>query len=95
MAFEKLGQTDQARMLFQQLIDEGMRGLGGEQAVEGKSRTNSSFSNHPQAADDHYLVGLGQLGLNNKDKAKLEFSSALLLCPDHFAAKMSLEEMKP
>ena len=43
-----------------------------------------------QAADAHYLIGLGQLGLNAKDKARQEFSLALQASPDHWAAKTAL-----
>jgi len=41
-------------------------------------------------ADAHYLIGLGQLGLKNQDKARQEFSLALQTSPDHYAAMQAL-----
>ena len=46
-----------------------------------------------QIAGAHYLAGLGQLGLNNQDQARQEFSLALKASPDHYAATRALNAM--
>ncbi len=83
LALEKLGQTDRATILFNQLIDTGSKTLSATSAP----RT--------QLADAHYLVGLGQLGLNNPEKARQEFSLALQASPDHYASAMALHNITP
>jgi Tfp pilus assembly protein PilF len=81
-------------VLFQQLIDVGNQELKGAPAPEIATGTLTS-NQRSQVADAHYLAGLGQLGLNNKEKAKQEFSTALAVSPDHFAAKMALADATP
>ena len=46
-----------------------------------------------QVADARCLVGLGYLGLNEKDQARQEFSLALQVSPDHWAAQTALAQM--
>jgi tetratricopeptide (TPR) repeat protein len=46
-----------------------------------------------QTADSHYLAGLGNLGLNQPDKAKQELNLALQGSPDHLGAKVALESI--
>jgi hypothetical protein len=48
-----------------------------------------------QLADTHYIAGLGQLGLDNRDQARQQFLLALKACPDHYAAKTALTGMRP
>jgi tetratricopeptide (TPR) repeat protein len=95
LALEKLGQGDRAKALFQQLIDTGTQALGGASGASISATSTDQTGQRTQVADAHYLVGLGQLGLNSKDKARQEFSLALQASPDHFAARMALMEMKP
>jgi hypothetical protein len=44
------------------------------------------------AADGHYLAGLGELGLNDREKALQQFKLALAAAPDHLAAKAAMVE---
>jgi tetratricopeptide (TPR) repeat protein len=88
LAMERLGQAEQAKAIFNQLIDAGAKELKGTPA-SGAS-TAPAANPKTQIADAHYLVGLGQLGLNNRDKAREEFSAALEASPDHFAANSAL-----
>jgi tetratricopeptide (TPR) repeat protein len=90
MAFEKLGDAASAKLMFQQLIDEGTKELNGAPNPAG-GYVSSVDRTH--VADAHYLIGLGQLGLEDRDKAKQEFAAALEASPDHFAAHMVLVEM--
>jgi tetratricopeptide (TPR) repeat protein len=85
LAMEKLGQSDRATAIFNQLIDAGNKTL----------RASASAPPPTQLADAHYLEGLGQLGLNNPDKARQEFSLALQASPDHYASQRALHDMTP
>jgi tetratricopeptide (TPR) repeat protein len=94
MALEKLGENDRAAAMFQQLIDKGTAGLSSAPGMEAPMESDASPDQRVQAADAHYLIGLGQLGLNNMDKARQEFALALGASPDHFAATMALAGMQ-
>jgi tetratricopeptide (TPR) repeat protein len=91
LAMEKLGQQDRAKSIFNQLIDAGTKSLGSAPAVNS---TVATPAQRAQVADAHYLIGLGQLGLNNQDKARQEFSLALAASPDHYAAMQALNSNK-
>jgi tetratricopeptide (TPR) repeat protein len=86
MSLQKLGETDRAKAMFQQLIDSGTRSLNGAPEIPSPATS----AQRATVANAHYLVGLGQLGLNDKEKAKQEFSLALQASPDHMAAKMAI-----
>jgi tetratricopeptide (TPR) repeat protein len=90
-ALVKLGQTDRAKALFAQLIDAGNKALAKDAAILAVATP----SQRAKVADAHYLVGLGQLGLNNRKLAQHEFSLALEASPDHYSAMQALKEMKP
>jgi tetratricopeptide (TPR) repeat protein len=84
LALDKLGQADRAKAIFTQLIDAGNQAL-----------TSAPAAQRTQVADAHYIEGLGQLGLHNKDQARQEFSLALKASPDHYAATTALNAMTP
>jgi tetratricopeptide (TPR) repeat protein len=79
MALEALGQTEAATKLFQQLVDTG----------------GTTTAQRSEAADAHYLAGLGQLGLKHQEQARQEFTLALKASPDHYAAKQALTDSHP
>jgi len=89
LALQELGEADRAKTLFQQLVEAGTQSLAN---VSNPTPTDSGVSPMQRArmADAHYLTGLGQLGLNETDKARQEFSLALQASPDHWAAKAAL-----
>jgi hypothetical protein len=79
--------------LFEQLIDAGVRTLDTAPNGDAPVLSSATLNQRAQIADSHYLVGLGQLGLNNRDQARQEFSLALKASPDHDAAMRALKEM--
>jgi tetratricopeptide (TPR) repeat protein len=95
MALMKLGQADRARAIFEQLISIGLTALAKAPDSETPIQPYAAESERAQAADAHYLAGLGQLGLNNRDQARQQFSLALKASPDHYAAVRALTEMGP
>lgn len=88
LALQKLGEADRAKTLFQQLIDTGTQNLA--KISSPTPGADVPLAQRIQTADAHYLTGLGQLGLSEKDKARQEFSLALQSSPDHWAAKTVL-----
>jgi hypothetical protein len=44
-----------------------------------------------RTATAHYLAGLGDAGLGEKEKARAEFTAALAAAPDHLGAKLALD----
>ena len=70
LAFQKLGQDDKARAIFQKL-----------------AQTSGS------TADNHYVAGLGHLGLGENDKAREEFGLAIKASPDHLGAATALQSI--
>jgi tetratricopeptide (TPR) repeat protein len=91
LALVKLGQADRAKELFAQLIDTSNKTLAKEDAVPSVATP----SQRAKVADAHYLAGLGQLGLNQREQARQEFTLALKVSPDHYAAMRALTGMKP
>jgi tetratricopeptide (TPR) repeat protein len=92
LALEKLGQPERAKAIFTQLIATGSKSLGSAPAMKPAGQSVVTPAQRAQVADAHYLVGLGQLGLNHPDQARQEFSLALEASPDHFAAMRALND---
>jgi tetratricopeptide (TPR) repeat protein len=95
LALEKLGQDDRAKAIFAQLIATGSKALGSAPVINTSGQAIATPAQRAQVADAHTLVGLGQLGLNNQDKARQEFSLALAASPDHYAAMRALNDKTP
>jgi tetratricopeptide (TPR) repeat protein len=95
LALEKLGQDDRAKAIFTQLVDTGSKSLGSAPAMKPAGQSVVTPAQRAQVADAHYLVGLGQLGLNHTDQARQEFSLALEASPDHYAAMRALNDRMP
>jgi len=93
MALVKLGQEDHARKIFELLIATGINALGTAPDREASSQSHVPDAQRVQAADAHFLVGLGQLGLDKRDEARQEFLLALKASPDHYAAMVALSDM--
>jgi tetratricopeptide (TPR) repeat protein len=91
MSLLKLGETDRAKAMFQQLIDSGTRALTGAPEIQASAPSTQRVT----VADAHYIIGLGQLGLSDKQKANQEFALALKASPDHLAAKATLAGIAP
>ena len=79
LALQKLGEADRAKTLFQQLVDTGMQSLA--KLSNATPGTDVPLAQRIQAADAHYLTGLGQLGLSENEKAKQELTLALQTIP--------------
>ena len=87
----KLGETDRAKAMFQQLIDSGTKALTSLPEI----KVSAAAAQRAKVGDAHCLIGLGQLGLGDTQKAKQEFTLALQASPDHLAAKVALAGSAP
>jgi tetratricopeptide (TPR) repeat protein len=95
LALEKLGLDDRAKAIFAQLIATGDKALGSAPATKPAGQYVATPVQRAEVADAHYLVGLGQLGLNHSDQARQEFTLALEASPDHYAAMRALNGRLP
>ncbi|MCX6631774.1 MAG: tetratricopeptide repeat protein [Candidatus Solibacter sp.] len=97
MCYQKLGQTERARQLFQGLVESGQRALQQPQQTGGGGRRGGSArqqSPRVRLADAHYMMGLGYLGLNDREKAKAELTQAVESSPDLLGARAALAMLK-
>jgi tetratricopeptide (TPR) repeat protein len=86
MSLLKLGETDRANAMFQQLVDSGTKALAGATEIEATATSAQRI----KVGDAHCIIGLGRLGLGDAQKARQEFTLALQASPDHLAAKIAL-----
>jgi tetratricopeptide (TPR) repeat protein len=93
LAFEKLGDANKARALFQQLVETGTKNLAGTTDLNTLAKSNATSGQRIRVADAHYLIGLGEAGLGDANKALQEFKQALDACPDHLAAEIALNNI--
>ncbi len=93
-AFEKLGQSDRAKPIYQQLLATSTQNLATAPSLDSLVDQPANPTQRAQVADAHFLAGLGDLGLGNRDQAKAEFTTALKASPDHLAAKLALDSIK-
>ena len=94
MAWEKLGQRDLARSIFQRLIEYGEAHLHDEVTMDYFAVSLPNFlvfeDNLSQRNHIHclYLIALGHLGLGDHEKAALYFDDVLSRDPNHLGATL-------
>lgn len=93
LALQKLGQTDRATEAFQALRDSAAGSLKERSEIDFFASFGEQQSQRSRLAQNHYLAGLGYLGLGDRQKARQELSEALKVSPDHLAAKQALAAM--
>jgi tetratricopeptide (TPR) repeat protein len=94
LALQKLGQGDKAKASFESLIANAKAALNATPAPDSQVNTATSTAGRARIADAHFLAGLGEVGLGNKQQAWEEFNIALKASPDHVAAKKALDNLK-
>ncbi len=90
MCLIKLGQDEQAEEFFQNLVSSGERMLEGTEQLDFFAKFGEQQSQRTRMANAHYLLGLGYLGLGEKEKAAEQLTDALKAGPDHLGAKIQL-----
>jgi tetratricopeptide (TPR) repeat protein len=91
LALKDLGRTDEANRLFQNML---------KNALEKKEDRSIFFTifeaaqtNKEKMVMDHYLAGLAYEGLEEKEKAKTEFSTIQKINPGHIWSKVHLDSL--
>jgi Tfp pilus assembly protein PilF len=94
LCLQKLGQSEKATALFQGLVDSGNSMLRQPAAAGGGRGFGRPESARARTANAHYLMGLGYLGLNDREKAKAELGAALQSSPDLLGARTALASVR-
>ncbi|HEY9173208.1 MAG TPA: tetratricopeptide repeat protein, partial [Verrucomicrobiae bacterium] len=88
LALQRLGRSDETRPIFERLVKTGEEQLTKGETPDYFAKFGEKTSERVRQAKGHYLVGLGHLGLRQKEKAKAAFQQALELHPAHLGAVM-------
>lgn len=95
-ALDRLGQKQQARGIFQELVQAGAESLRRTSAdLDFFASFGEQQSQRNRVAAAHYLKGLGHLGLGETEQAAEEFWQALRFMPDHLGARTELARLSP
>jgi tetratricopeptide (TPR) repeat protein len=95
LAFQKLGQEDKAQELFRGLVQFGQNELQSPAPTPGANGfyPERRISQRARAANDHYIAGLGYLGLKDQAAAKAELSQAVQMSPGMVSAIATLSRL--
>ncbi len=90
LAALKLGQNAKAQQLFDNLIARGEKMMAGNAAAGFFAKFGRGRSERYRMANAHYLIGLGNLGKGQTDRAREEFQEALKMDINHLGATSQL-----
>jgi len=76
MSLAKLGQVDDARKIYDDLVAAGQRRLGEEESADFFAKFGQRQTRQARAASAHYLLGLGLLGQGKTAEARKELAQA-------------------
>jgi len=93
LSLKKLGQDDEAKAIFEGLIESGERSLQRSGRIDFFAKFGDQQSQRTRLANAHYTIGLGRLGLGDEDAGKEEFTQALEANPAHLGARMELARL--
>jgi tetratricopeptide (TPR) repeat protein len=88
LSLRKLGDEQKATEIFQQLVKNGTDQLQARAESDLPASFGRQQSPQSRTANAHYVLGLGYLGLNQKEKAKEQFTDALASRPSHLGARI-------
>lgn len=92
LSLMKLGRQGQAQDIFKAMVTAGNQMLEGIDQQEFFTSFGAQQSQRGRIANAHYITGLGNLGLNEKENAVKQFRQALEIDPAHLGAKTMLVE---
>ncbi len=87
LALGKLGRGQEAESVFRGMI-------GSTDDTSAYTQFDGRLSSVGQRVLEHYMAGLGQMGLGDKAKAAAEFEAALKLNPGHIWSKTYLDTLR-
>jgi tetratricopeptide (TPR) repeat protein len=83
----QLDRADEARVIFQSLIETGQQRLDQQESVDFFAKFGGQETGRTRMATGHYLVGLGSLGQQDLDGARDHFREAVRLNRSHVWAR--------
>ncbi|MBN1361690.1 MAG: DUF5107 domain-containing protein [Sedimentisphaerales bacterium] len=92
LALRKLDQEQQATKIFEQMVADSTEQLQGGSEDDSFGGFGRRRPRGSRVADTHHALGLGYLGLNQKDKAREHFAEALKTNPSHLGARSMLDQ---
>jgi tetratricopeptide (TPR) repeat protein len=97
MALKKLGHDKEAELIFNGIIKNSeaeLNQIGVTSEISFFAKFGERGTNEVRKARAHYMIGLGLMGLDQTDKAIVEFTQSLELDNNHIWAKTKLDEIK-
>ena len=91
MSALKLGQTAEAKQIFDEMIAMGDKALAAGSDIDYFAKFGQKRASRFRLADAHYLIGLGNLGKGETAKARVEFQAVLGLNVNHLALRPSCQ----
>ena len=91
-SYDKLGQPDKAKQLFENLITKGKELSEGDSDNISIGVAQATLGNSKTISYAYYLEALGNLGLNNKDKANKLLEASSKIYKNNLWAKVFLEK---
>lgn len=89
LAMQKLGQNSEAKNIFAELLAETQKE---EEGSDFFRQFEGGQTGDMRLARNHYLAGLAYKGMEENEKAKAEFTTALKLDPGHLWSKVHLNQ---
>ena len=93
LAFAQLGEKEKAEQIFDRLITTGSDMLTEDTSGDFFAKFGGRQAKNVRLADAHYIIGLGHLGKNQKQKAKDNFTRAVELNINHIWANFELSRL--
>jgi tetratricopeptide (TPR) repeat protein len=90
----KLGESDEARRIFDDLIEDGRKRLTEAESPDFVAKFGEEETPEARKAQGHFAVGLGLLGKGNREEAKAQFRQAVKLNRSHVWAKYHLAQLE-
>lgn len=94
LCLNKLGQREDAKRVFDELIRTGERRLAEGTSADFFAKFGEQETKQAREASAHYIIGLGLLGKEQQDEAKQEFDQAAKLNLSHVWAKYRLSAIE-
>ena len=94
LAFAQLGEKEKAEKIFDRLITTGSDMLTEDTSGDFFAKFGGRQTKNVHLANAHYIIGLGHLGKNQKQKAKDNFAMAVELNINHLWANLELSQLK-
>jgi tetratricopeptide (TPR) repeat protein len=94
LSWRKLGEETKAVEILNDLISHSLEQIEAAGATAFFEKFGQKESDSKRKASLHYLCGLGRMGLEQMDPAKVALKAALQSNPNHLMAKIELEELE-